>query len=67
MQIGRLKFHGNILLAPMADVTNLPFRLLCKKYGAALVYTEMVDTDGVIHHSRKTSSYIVITDTHLYV
>lgn len=56
MQIGPLKLHGNILLAPMADVTNLPFRLLCKKYGAALVYTEMVDADGVIYHSRKTIS-----------
>ncbi len=59
MQIGPLKLHGNILLAPMADVTNLPFRLLCKKYGAALVYTEMVDADGVIYHSRKTISRIV--------
>ena len=58
MQIGRLKLHGNILLAPMADVTNLPFRLLCKKYGAALVYTEMVDADGLIYHSRKTISRI---------
>jgi nifR3 family TIM-barrel protein len=58
MQIGSLKLHGNILLAPMADVTNLPFRLLCKKYGAALVYTEMVDADGVIYHSRKTISRI---------
>jgi len=59
MQIGRLKLKGNILLAPMADVTNLPFRLLCKKYGAALVYSEMVDADGVIYHSRKTISRIV--------
>ena len=58
MQIGPLKLHGNILLAPMADVTNLPFRLLCKKYGAALVYTEMVDADGVIYHNRKTISRI---------
>jgi tRNA-dihydrouridine synthase B len=58
MHIGLLKLQGNILLAPMADVTNLPFRLLCKKYGAALVYTEMVDADGVIYHSRKTISRI---------
>jgi tRNA-dihydrouridine synthase B len=58
MQIGPLRFHGNILLAPMADVTNLPFRLLCKKYGAALVYTEMVDADGLIYQSTKTLSRI---------
>ncbi|MCL7415753.1 MAG: tRNA dihydrouridine synthase DusB [ANME-2 cluster archaeon] len=59
MHIGPLKLKGNLLLAPMADVTDLGFRLLCKKYGAALVYSEMVDADGVIFRSNKTISRIV--------
>ena len=59
MHIGSLNLKGKLLLAPMADVTDLGFRLLCKKYGAALVYSEMVDADGVIYRSNKTISRIV--------
>jgi tRNA-dihydrouridine synthase B len=59
MYIGYVNLKDNLLLAPMADVTNLAFRLLCKKYGAALVYSEMVDADGVIYRSNKTISRIV--------
>ncbi|MDF1557379.1 MAG: tRNA dihydrouridine synthase DusB [ANME-2 cluster archaeon] len=59
MHIGPLKLRGNLLLAPMADVTDLGFRLLCKKYGAALVYSEMVDAVGMIYRSKKTISRIV--------
>lgn len=62
MHIGYLNLKGNLLLAPMADVTNLAFRLLCKKYGAALVYSEMVDADGVIYRSNKTISRIVSSE-----
>ncbi|MBW6519245.1 MAG: tRNA dihydrouridine synthase DusB [ANME-2 cluster archaeon] len=62
MYIGHVNLKGNLLLAPMADVTNLPFRSMCKKYGAALVYSEMVDADGVIHHSNKTISRIVSSE-----
>ncbi len=50
------------MIAPMADVTKLAFRLLCKKYGAALVYSEMVDADGVIYRSNKTISRIVSSE-----
>jgi nifR3 family TIM-barrel protein len=54
MNIGKLRLKGNLVLAPMADVTNLPFRLLCKKYGASLVYSEMIASDAVIRHNRKS-------------
>lgn len=62
MHIGHLKLNGNLLLAPMVDVTNLAFRLLCKKYGAALVFSEMADSDGVIHRSNKTISRIATSE-----
>lgn len=54
MNIGKLRLNGNLVLAPMAEVTNLPFRLLCKKYGASLVYSEMIASDAVIRNSRKS-------------
>lgn len=38
LTIGNVKLDGNIILAPMAGVTDLPFRLLCKEQGADLIY-----------------------------
>ena len=38
---------SNVFLAPMAGITDLPFRLLCKEQGAGLVYTEMVSSKGI--------------------
>ena len=46
LKIGRTELSGNLLLAPMADVTNLAFRLLCRRYGADLTYTEMINVDA---------------------
>ena len=46
-QIGNVKISGNIFLAPMAGVTDLPFRLLCKEQGASLVYTEMISAKAM--------------------
>ena len=40
--IGNVNISGNLILGPMAGVTDLPFRLLCKEQGADLVYTEMI-------------------------
>ena len=54
MNIGKLRLNGNLVLAPMADVTNLPFRMLCKKYGASLVYSEMIASEAVVRESRKS-------------
>ena len=41
-KIGNVLIPGNLILGPMAGVTDLPFRLLCKEQGADLVYTEMI-------------------------
>ncbi|MCE8424044.1 MAG: tRNA-dihydrouridine synthase, partial [Candidatus Methanoperedens sp.] len=48
MNIGKLTFNGNLILAPMAGITNLPMRLLCKRYGASLVYSEMISSEAVV-------------------
>ncbi len=54
MKIADLKIPGNILLAPMSNVTNLPFRLMCRQYGASLTYSEMISADAVIYENKKT-------------
>ncbi|MEZ5334262.1 MAG: tRNA-dihydrouridine synthase family protein [Methanolobus sp.] len=56
MKIADLKIPGNILLAPMSNVTNLPFRLMCRTYGASLTYSEMISADAVIYENEKTLS-----------
>lgn len=54
MKIGKLNLHGNLVLAPMSGVTNLPLRLLCKKYGASLVYSEMISSEAVVRENPKS-------------
>lgn len=54
MTIGSLELKGNIFLAPMAGVTDLPFRLLCKEQGASLVYTEMVSAKALHYNDKET-------------
>ncbi len=54
MKIADLNIPGNILLAPMSNVTNLPFRLMCRKYGASLTYSEMISADAVVYGNEKT-------------
>lgn len=54
LTIGNLKLKGNLLLAPMSGVTNLPFRLLCKKYGVSLVFSEMTSSEAVIRQNPKS-------------
>ena len=61
MQIGNLTLSGNIFLAPMAGVTDLPFRLLCKEQGASLVYTEMISAKAMHYNDADT---IKLTETH---
>lgn len=53
MQIGALDIQKPIVLAPMEDVTDLPFRVMCKRLGADIVYTEFVNSEGLIRESVK--------------
>lgn len=54
MQIGKINIDQAILLAPMEDVTDIPFRLVCKTLGADIVYTEFVNAEGLVRSSTKT-------------
>ena len=53
-----LRLKGKTILAPMAGITNLPFRIICKEYGAAAVFTEMISSDAIINGSIKTQGLI---------
>jgi tRNA-dihydrouridine synthase B len=52
-------FKGKILLAPMEDVTEPPFRLICKRLGADVVYTEFISSEGLIRDARKARAKLV--------
>ena len=54
MQIGTLTLENNTILAPLAGITNLPFRLLAKEAGCALVCSEMISSHGLVYRSEKT-------------
>ncbi|MCZ7403294.1 MAG: tRNA dihydrouridine synthase DusB [Candidatus Methanoperedens sp.] len=54
LTIGNLKLKGNLVLAPMSGVTNLPFRLLCKRYGVSLVISEMTSSEAVVRQNPKS-------------
>jgi tRNA-dihydrouridine synthase B len=54
MTIGPVCVDKGILLAPMEDVTDLPFRLICRRYGADIVYTEFISSDGLVRDARRS-------------
>lgn len=58
MIIGNVQLKNNIFMAPMAGITDLPFRIMCKRYGAGLVYTEMVSSKAMHYDDKKTMSLI---------
>lgn len=62
LTIGNVKLQGNLILAPMAGVTDLPFRILCKEQGADLIYTEMVSAKGIMYHNKNTEDLLRIDD-----
>ena len=58
MKIGNLELENNVFLAPMAGVTDLPFRLLCKEMGCGLVYSEMVSAKGILYENKNTTELL---------
>lgn len=54
LKIGDVELENNIILAPMAGITDLPFRLICKAYGAGAVCTEMVSAKALMYGDEKT-------------
>ena len=54
LKIGNVELENNIVLAPMAGITDLPFRLICKEFGSGLVCTEMISSKGLFYNDEKT-------------
>ncbi len=54
LKIGSLKLENNVILGPMAGVTDLPFRIVCKKYGCAMVCSEMISSRALHYEDKKT-------------
>ena len=63
MKIGNIEFGERpVFLAPMEDVTDIGFRTLCKRFGAAMVYTEFVSAEALIRDVKSTISKLTISD-----
>ena len=62
MKIGNLNFEKSVFLAPMAGVTDISFRGLCKEMGCGLVYTEMVSAKALYYGSENTKTLLRIAD-----
>lgn len=60
LKIGSATLPNNLILAPMAGVTDLPFRLLCKEQGAGLLCMEMVSAKAILYKNRNTESLLEI-------
>ncbi len=63
MKIGNIQFGDRpLFLAPMEDVTDIGFRMLCKRYGASMVYTEFVSAEALVRSVKSTVSKLTISD-----
>lgn len=62
MKIGNLEFKNNVFLAPMAGVTDIAFRGLCKEMGCGLVYTEMVSAKALYYDSKNTKELLKLSE-----
>lgn len=60
LKIGKLEFENSYILGPMAGVTDLPFRLLCKERGAGLVCMEMISAKGIFYNNKNTETLLEI-------
>ena len=63
MKIGNIEFGPHpVFLAPMEDVTDIGFRLLCKRFGASMVYTEFVSAEALVRSIKSTMNKLTISD-----
>ena len=62
LQIGNVILENNLVLGPMAGVTDLPFRLLCKEQGAGLLCMEMVSAKGIYYNNKNTEQLLAIDE-----
>ena len=62
MKIGNLEIQNPLALGPMAGVTALPFRLLCKEQGCGILYSEMVSAKAILYNNKKTKDLLAIDE-----
>ena len=62
LQIGNVILENNFILAPMAGVTDLPFRVLCKEQGAGLICMEMVSAKAILYKNKNTKELLTIDE-----
>lgn len=65
MKIGSVELSNNVFLAPMAGVTDMAYRILCKRQGCGLTYTEMVSAKGMHYKSENTEELLQLSDEEL--
>jgi len=62
MKIGHIEIKGKLALAPLAGVSDLPFRTICREHGAALCYTEMVSAKALVYQDGKTKGLLRVDE-----
>lgn len=62
IKLGKYELENPVALAPMEDVTDLGFRLICKEFGADIVYTEFISSEGLIRSARKSTQKLAISE-----
>ncbi len=62
LRIGNVTFDNNLILAPMAGITDLPFRLLCREQGCGLAVTEMISAKAILYKNRNTNELLRVAD-----
>src|SRR4051812_19280132 len=60
MKFGTYEIENGLLLAPMEDVTDPPFRRICKQLGADVVYTEFISSEGLIRDARRSNQKLTL-------
>ena len=58
LKIGNVNLKNNIFLAPMAGITDLPFRIICSKFSPGLVFSEMVSSKAIFYDDEKTKKFM---------
>ena len=61
-KIGNIEIKNKLVLGPMAGITDLPFRILCKEQGAGLTYTEMVSAKGIKYNNKNTEELLTVDE-----
>lgn len=62
LTIGNVTLDNPVILAPMAGVTDLPFRVLCREQGAGLICMEMVSAKGILYHNKNTETLLTVDE-----